>query len=239
MAPGLIAGRRSGEDRVFTLDAKDPSRSFELALTGGVQKGGKPMAIVWPCQLSVEEYVAVGHAVDTPRPDCPTCSSAMGFWGFYERDLRLGEVVRLTVRRVRCRHCACSHALLPDFATQRRLDGVEVIGSAMEAMATGASDRKAAETADVPHTTVRSWRRRVQDHAEMLTAEFCAAAVAMGGLAPRLAERVLAALVAAVTAATTAAARRLGVSAGVWRTANRIIGGQLLTTNTDPPWSAR
>jgi hypothetical protein len=163
----------------------------------------------------------------------------MGFWGFYERDLRIGGIVRLTIRRVRCRRCACSHALLPDFAAQGRLDSIEVIGAAIEAMAEGTGARKAATVADVPHTTARSWRRRIEERAEMLTTGFCAAAVALGGFAARLPSGALAALSVAITAAAEVAVRRLGASGPLWRTANRIIGGQLLTTNTDPPFLAR
>ncbi len=219
------------------MDAKDPSHCFELALTGGVQKGGKPVVIIWPCPLSVDAYVAAGSSVDVPRPSCPTCSEAMGFWGSYRRDLRVGDIVRLAVRRVRCRYCACSHALLPDFAAQGRLDPGEVIGAAIDAMAAGAGARPAGP-ADVPHTTVRAWRRRFAERAPMLSAGFCAAAVALGDLAPRLPAGVLVATTAAIAAAVAAAVRRLGAIGGVWRVANRIIGGQLLTTNTDPPWAA-
>lgn len=163
----------------------------------------------------------------------------MSFWGFYERDLRVVDVVRLVIRRVRCQRCACSHALLPDFAAQGRLDSIEVIGSALEAMAEGAGVRPAAKAAGVAHTTVRGWRWRFEARAPMLTAGFCAAAVALGGLAPRLPAGALAACAAAIGAAGTAAALRLGAVSGSWRVANRIIGGQLLTTNTDPLFSAR
>jgi len=239
MSHGLIDGGSGGEDRVSHWNAKDPSRCFELALTGGVQKGGKPVVIVWPCPLSVDAYLAAGRNVETPRPNCPTCSAPMSFWGFYERDLRITGIVRLVVQRMRCRRCSCSHALLPDFVTQGRLDGIEVIGASIDAMATGASDRTVAKAVDVPHTTVRSWRRRVEARAEMLTAGFLAATVAFGGLAPRIPADVLGALVAAIWAAAAASLRRLGPSPGVWRTANRIIGSQLLATNTDPPFSPR
>jgi hypothetical protein len=49
---------------------------------------------------------------------------------------------------------------------------------------------------------------------------------------------VLAAATAATRAAVAAAGRRFEAAGAVWRVANRIIGGQLLTTNTDPPWAA-
>lgn len=74
----------------------------------------------------------------------------------------------------------------------------------------------------------------------MLTAGFCAATVALGDLVPRLAvSSSLKTLTGALTAAVGAARRRLGVLGTDWRIANRIVGGHLLSTNTDPPWAAR
>ena len=73
----------------------------------------------------------------------------------------------------------------------------------------------------------------------MLTAGFWAACVAWGDLVPRLVVTgALPVLGAAITAAVAAARRRLGAVASRWRIANRIIGGHLISTNTDPPWAA-
>lgn len=197
------------------------------------------MAIVFACPLTVDGYASLGREVDVPRPDCPDCSEAMCFWGFYRRDVRVATVVRLLVRRARCPRCRSSHALVPDFVTHGRLDGTEVIGAGLEAMASGAGARSAAAAAQVPHTTVRDWRRRAEARAQLLTAGFCAATVALGDLVPRLAvSSSLKALTEAVAAAVGAARRRLGALGTDWRIANRIVGGQLLSTNTDPPWAA-
>ncbi len=129
--------------------------------------------------------------------------------------------------------------MLPDFVAHGRLDGVEVIGAGIEAMSEGAAERTVARTSHVPHTTARDWRRRTEARAALLTAGFCAATVALGDLVPRLAVTVaLRALTGAIGAAAAAARRRLGALGSNWRIANRIIGGHLLTTNTDPPWAA-
>jgi len=196
------------------------------------------MTIVWPCPLSVDAYAAAGRDIEVPRPRCPSCSQPMGFWGFYTRYLRAGEVVRLLVRRMRCLRCRCSHAVLPDFVAKRRLDGLEVIGQAIEALAAGTGARPVAERTGVPHTTVRDWRRRVAARCELLTGGFLAATVALGDLVPRQIASGPAGLLVAIDAASRAARRRLGAAGSRWRVANRIVGGELCTTNTDPPWAA-
>jgi hypothetical protein len=198
------------------------------------------VSIVFACPLPVDAYVNLGRDLDIPRPNCPTCSEAMGFWGFYERDVRIDTVVKLLVRRVRCRGCATSHALLPDFVAHGRLDGIEVIGAGIEAMAKGVGARSAAAVAGVPHTTVRGWRRRLVSRAQVLTLGFWAACVALGDLVSRsVATGILSFLGAAIAAAVGAARRRFGAQGSDWRIANRIIGGHLISTNMDPPWAAR
>jgi len=162
----------------------------------------------------------------------------MGLWGFYTRYLRVGEVVRLLVRRMRCARCRCSHAVLPDFVAKGRLDGIEVIGQAIEALAAGTGARPVAERAGVPHTTVRDWRRRMAARCERLTGGFLAATVALGDLVPRQIASGPGGLLVAIDAACRAAHRRLGAAGSRWRVANRIVGAELCTTNTDPPWAA-
>lgn len=197
------------------------------------------MAIVFACPLSVDAYCALGASVVVPRPDCPDCDGPMSFWGSYRRDVRVGTILKLVVRRARCRCCATSHALLPDFVARGRLDVVEVIGAGIEALAGGASDATVARNADVPSSTVRDWRRRGEARAGLLSAGFCAATVALGDLVPMVvATGMFGALLGAISAAVRAARRRLGALGTDWRIANRIIGGHLLSTNTNPPWSA-
>ena len=49
------------------------------------------MAIVLPCTMTVHAYAAARRDVEVPRPDCPTCSAPMSFWGYYSRPVRVGE----------------------------------------------------------------------------------------------------------------------------------------------------
>jgi Domain of unknown function (DUF6431) len=197
------------------------------------------MAIVWPTELDVEAYAAAGREVVVPRPECPGCRQRMQFWGWYERDVRVGaEVIhRLSVRRARC--CERTHALLPGFVTWGRLDAVEVIGVAVETMCGGVGMRRVAEDLGLSHTTVRDWRRRFARRAELLAVGFSRFCVALGGLVPRLwghPERVA---LAAAAAAWEAARRRFGDGVGgLWRLASAVVGGHLISTNTDPPWAA-
>ncbi|HZZ48843.1 MAG TPA: DUF6431 domain-containing protein [Pseudonocardia sp.] len=197
------------------------------------------MAIVWPTELDVDGYIAAGRDVEVPRPGCPGCHQPMAFWGWYERDVRVSaEVIhRLSVRRARC--CERTHALLPGFLTWGRLDAVEVIGPAVEAMCGGAGARRVADGLGLKHTTVRDWRRRFARRAELLAVGFCRFCVAVGGVAPRLSGLPEAVAVAAIQAAWAVARRRFGDGVGsVWRLANAVVGTHLLSPNMDAPWSA-
>jgi Domain of unknown function (DUF6431) len=197
------------------------------------------MAIVWATGLDVDGYVAAGRELVVPRPDCPGCRQPMRFWGWYERDVRVtAEVIRrLSVRRARC--CERTHALLPGFVMWGRLDVVAVIGSALEAMCGGVGMRRVAEGLGLKHTTVRGWRRRFVRRADLLAVGFSRFCVALGDLAPRLSGHPEVVAMAAVRAAWVASRRRFGERVGaLWRLANAVVGGHLLSTNTDPPWAA-
>jgi hypothetical protein len=191
--------------------------------------------------MSAHDYAAVSRELEVPRPRCPDCRLSMSFHGFYARPLRVGSMeLRLWIRRARCRPCQATHALLPDFVARARLDVLEVIGTAIEQMAGGASTGvAAASSGGVPATTVRSWRRRFAERAGMLTRGFLAAVVALGDLVPRFPTTSEVALaIAAMQALASAARRRLSATGWHWRIANRIVGGQLLASNSNLPWSA-
>jgi hypothetical protein len=186
--------------------------------------------------MTPHDFAAAGRDAKVPRPDCPTCLLAMSFWGYYTRPLRVDEEISLLVRRARCRHCSVSHALLPDFVVPARLYGVEVIGAGIEAMAGGDTTASAAHRAGAPYTTARDWRWRFASRSRLLAVGFLAATVAFGDLAPRLPAGAVEVALCAICAAASAARRRLGAAGSRWRIANRIVGGHLLSTNTDPPW---
>ena len=85
---------------------------------------------------------------------------------------------RLWIRRGRCSRCLRSHALLPDFLLERRLDEVEVIGHALAlGIVGGLGMRSVADRLGVPMTTARGWRRRFQLRAPALAAALVAVAV--------------------------------------------------------------
>jgi len=69
-----------------------------------------------------------------------------------------------------------------------------------------------------------------------LAAGFLAATVALGDLVPRLPAGVVEIALCAIEAVGRASRRRFGAGGDNWRIANRIVGGHLLSTNTDPPW---
>ena len=52
------------------------------------------MAIVWPCPLRVEAYVAAGREVEVPPPVCPSCAGPLVFWSGYWRHVRWRQARR-------------------------------------------------------------------------------------------------------------------------------------------------
>lgn len=195
--------------------------------------------MVWRTRLDVDAYVAKGRELTPPTLVCPSCAAPMVLWGWYRRDVRVGEVRRLWIRRVRCGPCSRSHGVLPEFATHGRLDGVEVIGAAVTAISEGVGARKVAEEVGVPHTTVRDWWRRFRSRSRLLVAGFVAAMVAVAGVGPWLASDDASAAVAAIDGFWVAAVRRWPHRVGSrWRLANVMVGSHVLSTNTDPLWAA-
>ena len=145
------------------------------------------MAIVWPCPLPVDAYVAAGREVEVPRPDCPLCGEPLMSWSGYWRHVRAeglagGRCRKIFVPRVRCAPCRVSHALLPAFVLAWRLDTAETIGAVIAEVAGGACGvRPAAARLGVPYTTARGWVRRFRARAWELGVGFAALAVELGG----------------------------------------------------------
>ena len=195
-----------------------------------------PVAIVWPCQLSVDAYALSGRRVGAPRPDCPSCQAPMGWWSGYWRHVRADETCqKVFIPRVRCRGCGSSHALLPAFLLLGRLDTVETIGAVIVEVAAGGGVRPAARRVDVPYTTARGWWRRFRQRAERLAVAIAAAAVDLGGVTVGPVAHLEGWALAAMTAAWQAAAALPGWAAlGPWRFVGSVSGGRLISTNTNP-----
>jgi transposase-like protein len=198
------------------------------------------VAIVWPCALSVDAYVALGKNVDVPRPDCPGCAAAMIFWSGYLRPVRvLGRCETMFVRRARCDRCAVTHALLPAFALNKRLDAIETIGEAITAaVRRKAGVRPVATALLVPHTTARGWIRRFSSRVEELAVAFSALALELGARESGhrvgdTAQRALDALGDAFVAASELPGWAI---LGRWRFASAVSGGSLLCTNASSPY---
>jgi hypothetical protein len=197
------------------------------------------MAIVWPCALSVDQYLAAGRELEVPRPLCPACSGSMTFWSGYTRSLRTGDrCVRLWVPRARCAPCDATHALLPAFVVLHRLDTVETVGAVLDGVVCGPDGvRPMAKYVNVPHTTARGWLRRFAERAEELAVAFAALAVDLGGEILGPVADVTRRALQAMTAASDAAFSLPGWQAlGRWRFVCAVVGGRLLATNTDSPY---
>jgi ribosomal protein S27AE len=198
-----------------------------------------PVAIVWPCPLSVELYAAAGRDVEVPRPDCPRCGGATSWWSGYRRFVRAGGVSRaIFVPRVRCGRCAKTDAVLPAFVFCGRLDTVETIGAAIDGVAVGVGGvRPAAIAVDVPHTTARGWLRRFASRAARVSVAFAALTVELGGEVLGAIGDGIGQASAAIGSAFELAASLAGWAAlGRWRFASAVSGGGLIATNTNTPY---
>ena len=163
----------------------------------------------------------------------------MVFWSGYERSVRVvGRCLRLWVRRARCGSCEVSHALIPAFCLVGRLDVVEAVGEAIEAVvAGGVGVRPVAQRVDVPYTTARGWLRCFRSRAAMLSAGFSTLSVELSGMVPELPAAVDAAALTAMTWAWVSAVSRAGSGVGgLWGFVSLVTGGMLLAANTNPPW---
>ena len=198
-----------------------------------------PVAIVWPCPLTVDAYVAAGRDVEFPRLECPLCTGPMGLWSGYWRYVRAaGRCRKMFVPRERCGLCRVSHVLLPAFVLAWRLDTAETVGAVIEQVAGGSCGaRPAAERAGVPHTTARGWLRQFRRRAAGAGVAFAALAVELGGEAVRPAADAGRFALAAIRAAFETAASLPGwAGLGVWRFASSVSGGTLIAANTTSPY---
>jgi Domain of unknown function (DUF6431) len=197
------------------------------------------VAIVWPCPLPVDAYVAAGRGVEVPRPVCPSCAGPLVFWSGYWRHVRAaGRCRKIFVPRLRCGPCRVSHALLPAFVLALRLDVAETVGAVIAQVAGGGcGGRPAAARAGVPYTTARGWVRRFRARAPELGTGFAALAVELGGEAIRPAAEPGRFALAAVGAAFAAAAGLPGwLGLGAWRFASSVSGGTLIAASTGSPF---
>ena len=197
------------------------------------------MAIVWPCLLPVDGYVAAGREVPFPRPECPSCSGSLVFWSGYWRHIRAaGRCRKIFVPRLRCGPCRVTHALLPAFVLAWRLDVVEVVGGVIGKVAGGVCGvRPAAAGLGIPYTTARGWVRRFGARGPELGVAFAALAAELGGepVCPAADPRGFA--LAAIGAAFGAAAGLPGwLAVGLWRFASSVSGGRLIAANTISPY---
>jgi hypothetical protein len=197
------------------------------------------VAIVWPCPLSVDAYVAAGREAEFPRPGCPSCAGPLVFWSGYLRHVRAGgRCRRIFVPRLRCGPCRVTHALLPAFVLAWRLDVAETVGAVITEVASGAGGvRPAAARAGVPYTTARGWVRRFTARGLELGVAFAALAAELGGEVIRPAADAAGFALAAVTAAFDGACGLPGwFQLGLWRFASAVSGGSLIAANKSSPY---
>src|SRR6266567_5586398 len=95
---------RAGQDLAVLFEREGSLlASFSADRGEGSEAVSRPVAIVWPCPLAVDAYVAAGRDVEFPRPDCPSCAGPLVFWSGYRRHVRAaGRCQKMFVPRLRC-----------------------------------------------------------------------------------------------------------------------------------------
>lgn len=198
------------------------------------------MSMVWPCSLSVDEYVAAGREVEVPRPNCPDCGEPMTFWSGYWRFVRLADTdpPSLWVPRVRCGASKTTHALLPAFVLANRLDVAETVGAVLNRVCTNTDGvRQAVKGGPVPPTTARGWVRRFRARALVWAVAFGALAVELGGEVVTPVPDPARHAIEAIGAAWRAAMELPGwFGVGCWRFVAAVTGAALIATNTNSPY---
>jgi len=125
-----------------------------------------------------------------------------------------------------------THVLLAVSCLLRRADGVDVIGAALRAKATGAGHRPIAARLDRSVSTVRGWLRVFARNAEAVRSLFTSLLVQLDPLTGPLPVHpgVVADAVEAIGACAAAARRRLGPVGAVspWQLSAAVTGGRLL-----------
>jgi hypothetical protein len=125
-----------------------------------------------------------------------------------------------------------THVLLAVSCLLRRADGVDVIGAALRAKATGSGHRAIARSSGRSDSTVRGWLRAFARNAETARSIFTALLVQLDPLTGPLPVRpsVVGDAVEVVGTCAAAARRRLGVVGAVspWQLAAAATGGRLL-----------
>jgi uncharacterized protein DUF6431 len=193
------------------------------------------LSTIWPCTLAVEEYAELGKQVEVPEQACPNCERRLTFWGWYQRGVRelsaSEERLWIWIRRGYCRVCERTHALLPDFLHEWRVDRVEVIGQLLRKVVEEARERVyVAVELGLPLNTARNLCARHRSRAQLLFEGFGRLAVARGAELARLPPELEKAALATAREGWEQACRRWGEAAvgGRWRWWSRASGGRPL-----------
>jgi hypothetical protein len=186
-------------------------------------------------QNRVESRLAAGEI------NCPTCPGVLRSWGWARPRGVRGVAGLLRPRRARCRGCLVTHVLLPVTTLSRRAYGVEVIGAALTARASGCGHRPIGAALDVPAATVRGWLRVMAARAEAVRLFLwqVAARAGVDQLVPEALGSPWRDLLAALGAAMVAVRGRFGL-VGVlgpvtpWQVAAACSGARLLAPGWPP-----
>ena len=238
----MAVGETPGEDGL-SLTSRDPSHAVWPLSTGGIRGGVSPVAIVWPCPLSVDAYASAGRAGRGAAAGVPVVRrrrwcSGPGTGGMSGRRGPVPEDLRApgAVRGVRGDPCAAAGVRAGPAAGRGR-DGRRGDRAGQRRRRAGSARRR-------PRRGCRIRRRGAGSagsgpRAGELAVAFAALAVELGGeaVAPAAPEpRPVRAGRRSARRSRGGRACRAGRGWARWRFACAVSGGSLLAANTTSPY---
>ena len=169
---------------------------------------------------------------------CPDCGESLRPHGHgrtrFVNSLNNNRI-EISPRRARCNSCKVTHVLLPENLLIRRVNTVEVIGSALLNKSQGHSIRSISEVLSVPFTTVRGWIRRFNSKADEIKSKFLSLALKsdpnLNNIPPTRSPFNDA--ICVIGTALIALKLRIGET-GYWHAVSRITKGELLFNTNSP-----
>lgn len=127
---------------------------------------------------SVEEKIEkYEEMINVPNCKCPNCSgSEFIYYGTYERNVlyvdKTGKIVekRIKIKRIKCKECGMTHAIIPDFVVPYKQHVLELMNEVLEIkIVDGVSDQEIEEKFGVTRQLRLHFQKSLQKYKSKLS----------------------------------------------------------------------